>query len=130
LAGLRGGTPQGRIQKVRNGVELGHDDRQLLNGVLWIARTGSQWHALPRVFGPKSTVQARFQEWGEHGCWQCAWVVVLQAYDQEVGLAWNWQAADGCVVKAPLGKKGRQARPNRREPTPPTVPNVAPNATY
>lgn len=84
-----------------------HDDRRLLNGVLWIARTGSQWSALPRRFGPKSTVHARFQEWGAYGCWQRAWAVLVQTYDQELGLDWEWQAADGCLVKAPLGKKGR-----------------------
>ncbi len=105
-----------------------HDDRQMVNGLLWLARTGSQWSALPRRFGPKSTVHARFQEWVEHGCWQRAWAMLVQAYDQEVGLDWEWQAADGCLVKAPLGKKGLPARRKRPEPIPRTGPNAAPNA--
>lgn len=106
-----------------------HDDRQILNGVLWIARTGSQWHALPRIFGAKSTVHARFQEWVDQGCWQRAWALLLRTFDQDVGLDWEWQAADGCLIKAPLGKKGRLARSKRREPIPPTGPNAAPNGT-
>ena len=104
-----------------------HDDRRLLNGVRWIARTGSQWKALPRIFGPKSTVHARFQEWVHHGCWQRAWAVLLATYEAEIGIAWDWQAADGCLIKAPLGKKGRMVSRNKPEPTPPTGPNAAPN---
>lgn len=104
------------------------DDRQLLNGVLWIARTGSQWSALPRRFGPKSTVHARFQEWVEYGCWQRAWTALLQTYDEVHGLDWEWQAADGCLIKAPLGKKGRTEKQSEPGPTPRTARNVARNA--
>ena len=36
------------------------DDRPLFNGLIWLARTGSQWVALPREFGSKSTLHRRF----------------------------------------------------------------------
>ena len=36
-----------------------HDDRRILDGLIPFARTGSQWAALPREFGPKSTARAR-----------------------------------------------------------------------
>src|SRR6266567_3105818 len=51
------------------------------------------------------------------------------------GLIWlartgrQWQAADGCLVKAPLGKKGGLARRRRRGPTPPTGASAAPSGT-
>ena len=105
-----------------------HDDRPLFNGVIWIARSGGQWEALPREFGPKSTVHARFQEWVAHGCFQRIWAVLLAAYDEEVGLDWLWQAVDGCLVKAPLGKKGGPVRRKGRAPTPPTGASAAPSA--
>jgi transposase len=42
------------------------DDRSLLEGILWVLRTGAQWDKLPReVYPPKSTCFARFQEWNE-----------------------------------------------------------------
>jgi putative transposase len=96
-----------------------HDDRPIFDGLIWLARTGSQWAALPREFGAKSTVHARFQEWVAHGCFQHAWARLLAVYDDEVALDWQWQAADGCLVKAPLGKKGalvRRKRPGRTRP--------------
>jgi transposase len=104
------------------------DDRAIFDGLIWLARTGSQWSQLPRQFGPKSTVHARFSEWVESGALERAWAVVLREYDAELGLDWDWQAADGCIVKAPFGKKGGLARRKPRGATPPTAPSPAPNA--
>ncbi|WP_229776039.1 IS5 family transposase [Deinococcus ruber] len=42
------------------------DDRTLLEGILWVLRTGAQWEKLPRSdYPPKSTCFARFQEWND-----------------------------------------------------------------
>ena len=106
-----------------------HDDRAIFDGLIWLARTGSQWAALPREFGAKSTVHARFSEWVAQGCFQRAWAVLLARYDGELGLDWQWQAADGCLVKAPLGKKGALARRRPRGRIPPTGASAASSAT-
>ncbi len=105
------------------------DDRAIFDGLIWLARTGSQWKELPERFGPKSTVHARFSEWVATGRIERAWAVLLTEYDAELGLDWEWQVADGCIVKAPFGKKGGPARRRPRGATPPTAPNPAPNAT-
>ena len=105
------------------------NDRPIFDGLIWLDRTGSQWAALPRAFGAKSTVHDRFQEWVAHGCFARAWARLLEAYDGAVGLDWQWQAADGCIVKAPLGKKGGLARRRRRGPTPPTGASAAASGT-
>ena len=82
------------------------DDRRIFDGLIYLARTGSQWSALPAEFGPKSTVYDRFREWVDYGCLEKIWAWLLQQYDQSIGIDWEWQAADGCIVKAPLGKRG------------------------
>jgi putative transposase len=105
------------------------DDRLIFDGLIWLARTGSQWAALPREFGPKSTVHERFSEWVATDKLAQAWAVLLREYDTTVGLDWSWLAADGCIVKAPFGKKGALVRRKLRVRTPPTAPNPAPNAT-
>jgi len=104
-------------------------DRPLFDGLIWLARNGGQWETLPREFGPKSTVHDRYLEWVEHGCFEQAWARLLAVYDDEIGLEWQWQAADGCLVKAPLGKKGGLARRRRRAPTPPTAASAGSNGT-
>ena len=106
-----------------------NDDRPIFNGLIWLARTGSHWQELPARYGPKSTAHARMVEWVEHGCLAAAWALLLGQYDGEIGLAWEWQAADGCIVKAPLGKKGIAASRRRRGPTRPTGASAGASAT-
>src|SRR5215212_3644850 len=106
-----------------------NDDRPIFDGLIWLARSGGQWQALPREFGAKSTVNDRFLEWDAYDCFERAWARLLAAYDDEVGLDWQWQAADGCLVKAPLGKKGGPARRRRPGATPPTGGNAASSGT-
>lgn len=36
--------------------------REVLNGILWIARSGAPWRDLPERFGPWETVYTRFRE--------------------------------------------------------------------
>jgi putative transposase len=105
------------------------DDRQILDGILWLLRTGAQWSALPREFGPKSTCHRRFQEWVAVGAFARAWTMLLRTYDDLLGLDLTWQAADGCLTKAPLGKKGGPARRSPRAATLPTAARPGPSAT-
>lgn len=105
------------------------DDRPLLDGIIWLLRTGAQWKMLPAEFGPKSTCHVRFQEWVRSGAFARAWAVLLTHYDDLVGLELTWQAADGCLTKAPLGKKGGPVRRSPRGATLPTGAKPAPNAT-
>ncbi len=106
------------------------DDRRILDGLIWLARTGAQWGAWPReLFGPKSTAHERFSEGVTSGALERAWAVLLQEYDDTLGLDWTWQAADGGIVKAPFGKKGALARRRPRGATPRIGGNPAPSAT-
>jgi transposase len=41
--------------------------RAVLNGILWILRTGAPWADLPERYPPKSTCHRRFQEWTQSG---------------------------------------------------------------
>lgn len=43
------------------------DARRVLDGVLWILRTGAPWHDLPPRYGPYQTCHRRFQQWQQAG---------------------------------------------------------------
>jgi transposase len=43
------------------------DDRQVLNGILWVLRPGARWQDLPERFEPYQTCDRRFQEWVDGG---------------------------------------------------------------
>jgi transposase len=56
-------------QKPRTG-RPARDHRTTLAGMLWVARTGAAWRALPARFGPWETVHGRYQRWRRAGLWQ------------------------------------------------------------
>ena len=43
------------------------DNRRYFEGMLWIARTGSQWRHLPDAYGKWNSVFRRFRRWVEIG---------------------------------------------------------------
>ena len=45
------------------------DHRTILNGILWILRTGAPWRDLPERYGPWHTVYSRFRRWQQAGIW-------------------------------------------------------------
>ena len=87
--------------------------RRILDGVLYVLRTGCQWKAVPREFGSGSTVHRRFQSWVERGVWAAMWDLVVQYDDAAESLEWTWQSADASLHKAPLGGEKNGAEPDR-----------------
>ena len=51
----------------RHGRPRTTDLREVLNAILYMARTGFQWRMLPREFPPRSTVQRYFYAWRSDG---------------------------------------------------------------
>ncbi len=43
------------------------DPRDVLNGILWVLRTGAPWADLPERYPPYQTCHRRFQAWVEAG---------------------------------------------------------------
>jgi putative transposase len=56
------------------------DLRAVLDGILYIARTGCQWRMLPKDFPPSTTVQGYFYDWRDNGLFeQINFELLLQA---------------------------------------------------
>jgi hypothetical protein len=55
------------------------DHRLVVEGMLWVVRTGSSWRELPERFGPWSTVSSRYQRWCKEGLWDRILHVLLPA---------------------------------------------------
>jgi transposase len=79
--------------------------RKVLEGILYVLRTGCQWKMLPKEYGSGSTCHRRFQQWSRSKVFQRLWTRLLRVYDDLVGIQWNWQSLDSVSVKAPLGGK-------------------------
>jgi len=44
-------------------------DREFINAVVWIAKTGAPWRDLPEPFGNWKTVYNRFNQWSKKRIW-------------------------------------------------------------
>ena len=47
-----------------------HDQRMVINGILYLTKTGCQWEWLPKTFGCWQTVYGYFNRWSRTGVWQ------------------------------------------------------------
>lgn len=43
------------------------NNRTILNGMIWVARSGAPWRDLPERYGPWETVYSRFRNWFNDG---------------------------------------------------------------
>jgi len=88
-------------------------DRQALDGILFVLRTGSQWNALNATgICSSSTAHRRFQHWVRAGVFAQLWEQGLTAYDELKGIDWRWQSMDGAMTKAPLGGEKNRPEPH------------------
>ena len=82
--------------------------RVVLDGIFWIARTGSPWRDLPEEFGKWSSVYRQFRRWTLAGLWE----QIMDALN-ESGLGPDGlQMIDSTVVRAhhqAVGAKGGSA---------------------
>jgi len=90
-------------------------NRQVMDAILLVLRTGMQWNAL-RVTGVcnSSTAHRRFQEWEQAGVFHEIWRQGLLDYDQAVGIDWDFLSCDGAMTKAPLGGENTGPNPTDR----------------
>ena len=59
------------------------DKRQVLNGIIWICRTGAQWKEMPDKYPPYQTCHRYFQLWVESGVWdKVLWKVAKDLKDR------------------------------------------------
>ena len=57
----------------RAGAPAKMTDREFLEAVLFLNRTGTPWRDLPSVLGSWDVVYMRFRRWTERGVWQRLW---------------------------------------------------------
>lgn len=85
------------------------DNRQFVEAVLWIARTGAPWRDLPDSFGRWHTVYMRYSRWSRKGVWQH--IIDTLADDPDL----EQLMIDGSIVR--VHQHGASKKP-RRAPKP------------
>jgi putative transposase len=104
-------------------------DRDALNAILLVLRTGMQWNALNATgICSSSSAHRRFQEWAKAGLFEAFWRQELLSYDELKGVEWEWLSCDGASGKAPLGGEKTGPNPTDRAKKGPSAPCSATGA--
>ena len=70
------------------------DNRQFINAVFWILRTGSPWRDLPPDYGNWNTIHRRFIRWRDKRVWEQLLEILINDPDYE----WLMIDATHCKV--------------------------------
>jgi transposase len=77
--------------------------REVLEGLLWILRTGAPWRDLPEQYPSASTCWRRLAEWEETGLWEEIWRTFLGELDEQGLVDWSESFADASFAPAKKG---------------------------
>ena len=72
----------------------------ILNGILWVLRTGAPWRDLPERYGPVGTVSSRFYRWREAGLWDRVLSALQAEADARGEIDWDLHFVDATIVRA------------------------------
>ena len=84
--------------------------RRIINGILWILRTGAPWRDLPGHYPPYQTCHRRFQRWAEEGVLEEVLRALAEDLKDRGGLDLSECFVDATFVGAKKGE-GRWERP-------------------
>ena len=59
------------------------DNRLVINGVLWVLRSGARWSDLPERYGKYKSVHNRFTRWARAGAWERVFAVLARDRNNE-----------------------------------------------
>lgn len=49
------------------------NNRMMIEGILWVLRTGAPWRDMPKTLPPWQSVYTRFRRWSKQGLWDILW---------------------------------------------------------
>ncbi len=92
------------------------DRREMLEAMLWLARTGAPWRDLPDWYGPWQTVYTRFSQWRDDKTLD-RMVERLTVLLADAGkIDWELWCIDGSSVRAARCAAGAGKKGDRKSP--------------
>ena len=96
-----------KLLKSKRGGRPWADSRRVLEGILWIARSGARWQDLPAEYPSPATCWRRLHDWEQRGVWLTIWRTFLGELNRKAHLDWSEAFIDGSFAPA---KRGRWSR--------------------
>jgi transposase len=95
--------PEPLLPNARPGKKGGRpwqDNRQVLEGILWVLKSGARWRDLPERYPSPVTCWRRLRLWEDLGIRLDIWRALLSELDERQYLDWDETFADGSFVPA------------------------------
>jgi transposase len=89
--------------------------RQVINGILWVLRTGAPWEDMPLRYGNHKTAWSRFDRWRKAGIWTRVLAALQDAADDAGTLDWEIHFVDSTVVRAHQHAAGAKGGTQKRK---------------
>ena len=89
--------------KHRKGGRPWIENHRVLEGILWILRSGARWQDLPEKYPHPSTCWRRLRDWDEQGVWLNIWRAFLSELNERQQLKWSESFLDGSFAPAKKG---------------------------
>ncbi len=91
------------------------DHRRIIDGILWLHRTGAPWRDIPKRYGNHRTISSLFYRWPTAGIWQQIWSSFMQQADTVGKIDWEVHFVDGTVVRAHQHAAGAKGGTHKRK---------------
>jgi transposase len=90
------------------------DDRQTINAILYVLKTGIPWNDLPKEYGDDSTANRRLRRWEREGVWKRIMDALLSDGYSEGRLGIDDLSIDSDTIPAKKGASLLASTPTRR----------------
>lgn len=98
------------------------DHRTMLNGMLWILRSGAPWRDLPERYGKWQSVNHRFNRWRRDGTFPRILKALQIRLDKAGKIDWDLWLVDGTHIRASRAAAGARKKNTRTTTSkPPTT---------
>jgi transposase len=116
--------PSAKPRRLRFAGRLPLSDRQVLEGIMFVLRTGIRWSALPKELGYGSGMSCwrRLDAWQRAGVWDRLHQILLSQLRTAGAIDWSRCIVDSSSIRA-VGAGQKQ------DPIPPIALAPAPNTT-
>jgi len=95
------------------------DPRVMLNGIMWVLRTGAPWRDLPERLGPWQTIYDHFRTWRNSGVYDRILKALHIRLDQNGQIDWDLWCVDGSNVRAARAAAGADKKVSNATKTSP-----------
>lgn len=92
-----------RMPRTARGGRPWASHRAVVEGLLWVLKTGARWRDLPAEYPSPSTCWRRLKRWDEDGTWLRVWRAIIAELDARGRLQWETAFIDGTFASAKKG---------------------------